>query len=368
MGHIYEFQGAQDLFSPSLVYYKEIIVENIKKAIDIAGGPGRLWPHVKSHKCSGMVKLQQSMGISRFKCATIAEAEMLGRCGAENILLAYPLVGPDIGRFIKLKQTYPESEYWAIGDDMGQIRTLSLALEDLGITTRFLVDMNLGMNRTGVPMENAGKFYEECAALGGLDVKGFHCYDGNHNHPDIVQRNKDVDVTAEIIRGIKKSLEEKGLECGVFVMGGTPSFPCHARYEGVYLSPGTAFLTDAGYYRKFPDMDFVPAAAVITRVISHPAPSMFTLDLGYKGIASDPDGVRGYMVDKEGCEPGPQSEEHWVFTVEQGVEVPPVGEMAYVIPTHICPTSALYSRIPVVEGGKVTEWWNVDARNREITI
>ena len=85
MGFRYDIKDTSEIITPQLVYYKDIIIENIKKAIRIAGSDKRLWPHVKSHKTAEMVKLQMEMGIERFKCATIAEAEMVADCGAGDI-------------------------------------------------------------------------------------------------------------------------------------------------------------------------------------------------------------------------------------------------------------------------------------------
>ena len=104
----------------------------------------------------------------------------------------------------------------------------------------------------------------------------------------------------------------------------------------------------------------------MTRVISHPAPGLFTTDLGYKGIAADPVGQRGYIVGIENAIPVIHSEEHWTFRVEDESQIPPVGSCLYVIPTHICPTSALYSEILVAKDGQIKETWSVTARNRRL--
>lgn len=366
----YEIQNTEEMITPQLVYYKETIVENIQKAIGRAGGAERLWPHVKSHKTAGLVKLQMDMGITRFKCATIAEAEMLADCGVQEILLAYPLVGPNIRRFVALELKYPNLHFWAIGDDFKMLGQLGEQSKQAGIKTRALLDVNMGMNRTGVDLSRAQALYEQCCSLDGIWMMGFHCYDGNHNHPDIAQRKRSVAETNELLRQIKRNLRSKEIDCPVSVMGGTPSFPCHCEYEGVYLSPGTAFLQDAGYYQNLKDLDFVPAAVVLARVISHPSEEMFTLDLGYKAIAADPVIQRGYIVNGEDYEAMFQNEEHWVFKVKEGsgAKNPEIGSVFYVIPTHICPTSALYPEILIVEQGKVTERWEVVARNRKLTI
>ena len=79
MEHMYELKNTDTIISPSLIYYEEIIRENIKKAIRTAGSPERLWPHVKSHKSKDMVRMQMEYGITKFKTATVAEAEMAAK-------------------------------------------------------------------------------------------------------------------------------------------------------------------------------------------------------------------------------------------------------------------------------------------------
>ena len=105
---LYAFEGQQDLASPQLVYYPALIRQNIQKMIAIAGGADRLWPHIKTHKMAQVVQMQLEAGIDRFKCATIAEAEMAAQAGAKRITLAYPLVGPNIRRFAALQQAFPQ--------------------------------------------------------------------------------------------------------------------------------------------------------------------------------------------------------------------------------------------------------------------
>lgn len=366
----YFIENAEEIITPQLVYYKDFLVDNIKLALEIAGNVNRLWPHVKSHKMLEMVKLQQSFGIKKFKCATIAEAEMLGDAKVEAVLLAYPLVGPNKARFISLIKKYPQVQFFAIGDDYDEIANLGDLAVIAGKTISFLVDVNLGMNRTGVSLLILEKFYRSLGKLPGIEVKGLHCYDGDHHERSFSERLANVKTLDEQIDRIRNNLVNTGLDCSVMVMGGTPSFPCHAKLTDFFLSPGTCFINDAGYSELLEDMPFVPAAAIITRVVSRPGKGFFTLDLGYKGIASDPVGIRGKLENFNHATSYLQNEEHWIFKMDKGFEdkAPDVGDVLYVIPTHICPTTALYNGVPVVQGGKIIDWWLVTARNRKITV
>ena len=106
----------------------------------------------------------------------------------------------------------------------------------------------------------------------------------------------------------------------------------------------------------------------MTRVVSRPAPGYFSIDTGYKAIAADPEGLRGQLLGVEHCEEMFQSEEHWTYRMLPGYEgeCPAVGDILFVVPTHICPTTALYDSVIVIENGQVVDTWEVTARNRKI--
>ena len=370
MTHKFDIKQTDGIISPQLIYYKDGIIRNTEEAIRIAGGTERLWPHVKSHKCFEMVRLCQSMGIDKFKCATISEAEMLGMAGVRQAVLAYPLVGPNIVRFVKLVEAFPKTKFYAIGDDLGMVKLLGETAAAHNISIPFLVNVDMGMERTGVPLGKVGNFAIVAHGYTGIRLEGLHCYDGNHHESDYTERLLACKETDDKVDAIVAALKQKGIELPFIIMGGSPSFPCHAALTKYYLSPGTIFLQDSGYQAKFPDVKCEPAAVVLCRVISHPGTGKFTTDLGYKAIAADPQGVRGILQNWDYATPILQNEEHWVYQMNKGHEdeVPPVGTVLYVTPIHICPTSALYPSILVAQGGKVIETWEVTARNRKISI
>lgn len=366
----YRFEGQQEIVSPQLVYYPAIIRENIRRMIDLAGGTARLWPHLKTHKMAAVVKIHLEMGITRFKCATVAEAEMAAAAGASHLILAYPLVGPNIRRFITLVKTFPDVTFYAIGDDTHQIELLGQAAVDAGITVNVLMDADMGQHRTGVPMEDIEDKYTVWASIPGIHMNGMHCYDGHRHESSRQVRDDAVRPVDAALLTIKQNLTDKGIDCSILVMGGTPSFPCHTEFTGEYLSPGTCVIQDAGYRDAYPDLDFVPGAAVLTRVVSRPSRTTFTLDMGVKAVASDPPSPRAVVVGMEYASVVIHNEEHWVLEVpeEHICDIPAIGEEVFAIPMHVCPTSALYPRVPAIVDGKIAEWWDVTARDRKITI
>lgn len=362
----YHFDKEERIPSPALVYYKDHIIENTKKAIAIAGDAARMWPHVKTHKMAELIEMQVGMGIKRFKCATVSEIRMTAKAGAEHIIWAYPIVGPNVELFLKLMDEFPKCNLYALADDMAAFEKFNSAAEKAGKVAKVLLDVNMGMNRTGMPIESIEAFYEAAKNMKGLKLFGLHCYDGHIHESDLAERKSHAEVSSEKVMAVKAKLEAKGYELPIMVMGGTPTFPCHAESEGVFLSPGTIFVSDHGYCKNYPDMAVVPAAAVLTRVLSHPGEGLFTLDTGTKAISADAN-PRGVIAELEGkCEAVMSSEEHWVFKMKpEFMELlPEVGTLLHAIPTHICPTTAMYDGVYVVSEGKLRDIWKVAGRER----
>ena len=121
----YEINDAENIISPALLVYPDRIKKNIQTMIEIAGGTAFLRPHIKTHKIAEIIEMQLKYGITKFKCATIAEAELLAKCGAHDILLAMQPVGIHINRFFELVSKFPNSEFSTIVDSEKIIQEIS---------------------------------------------------------------------------------------------------------------------------------------------------------------------------------------------------------------------------------------------------
>ncbi|MCF0136471.1 MAG: D-TA family PLP-dependent enzyme [Lachnospiraceae bacterium] len=367
---IYRLRDEDEIISPALIYYKDLLLENVDRTIALAGDTERLWPHLKSHKSADFLKVLMEKGIRKFKCATIAEAEMAADVGAEKLILAYPLIGPNIRRFGELVLRFPGTEFFAIADDAGQMQLLHEEAVAKGILVNLLIDINTGLDRTGIRPEKAMELFHLSDSLSGIRICGMHVYDGHRHESAPEDRNARTREDMKEVLKLKTEAEAAGYDCSLMVMGGTPSFPCHQPEEGAFLSPGTCLIQDYGYASGFEDLEFPIAAMLLTRVVSHPAPGVFTLDLGCKAVATDPPIPRAVVAGYEDCETLMQNEEHLVLRMPKGREEerPAIGTCLYAAPWHICPTTALYPEILVAQKGVITDIWNVTARNRKITI
>src|ERR1051326_7793011 len=162
----FDVTNVEEIASPALLVYPEQVQENIRRMIAIAGGPDRLRPHIKTHKLPEVVRMQLHQGINRFKAATIAEIEMAAACGAPDVLLAYPAVGPNIQRLIELMRRYPQTTFSALADDAAVIHHLSQALSKAGLHLNLMLDVDCGMHRTGVlPGDHSVELYQMISKL-----------------------------------------------------------------------------------------------------------------------------------------------------------------------------------------------------------
>ena len=364
----YIINDTSDVISPSLLVYPERIKKNVQRMIEMAGGAEFLRPHIKTHKMAEIVQMQMDVGIHKFKCATIAEAELLAQCGAQDILLAMQPVGANMHRFFRLMTTYPTSKFSTLVDNSKTLEALSALAKSHNTRIELWMDIDNGMNRTGIPVgKKAEDLFKNMVANTYCIAKGFHTYDGHIHHSDFNERQKACDADFEPVLALKQNLENEGFGPIEMVAGGSPSFPIHSKRSGIEVSPGTTLLWDERYGNLFPDMDFLHAAILITRIISKPDKNRLCLDLGHKSIAPEMGFPRAKIFGLENCKQIGQSEEHLVLECADSDEYE-VGQEFYAIPMHICPTVAKYEHVLTVEDHKVSGAWKVAARNNIILI
>jgi D-serine deaminase-like pyridoxal phosphate-dependent protein len=364
----YRISNANEISSPALLVYPDRIEDNIRKMISIAGNAEVLRPHVKTHKTSEIIRLQLKHGISRFKCATISEVAMVAECGAKDILLAFQPVGPNIARLFNLRKKFPGTKISCIADCREIIEKLSEAACTDNSEISIYLDLNVGMNRTGIqPGRNAADLFRIMTGSPNVKVEGLHVYDGHIHEKDFQLRKKICDEAFAQVEKLISEIKKFYSEPLKIVVGGTPTFPVHALRNGIETSPGTCLLWDYGYSSSFSDMDFVQAAILLMRIISKPQGDLVCLDLGHKALASEMPHPRVKIFEIENYEVVSHNEEHMVLKTAQASSLN-VGDVLYGIPYHICPTVDRYDYVSVVRDNKVSEQWKVEARNRTLTV
>jgi D-serine deaminase-like pyridoxal phosphate-dependent protein len=365
----YNINNVQKLDTPALVVYSDRVKTNISLLVSMIDDVARLRPHVKTYKNKEVTLLLLATGINNFKCATIAEAELLAISKAPDVLLAYQPVGPKLQRFIKLIHTYPVTKFSCLVDNPVAAKEISDAAKSAKLTIDVYLDLNVGMNRTGIkPGFDALQLYMDCAALPGLNPIGLHAYDGHIHDLDLDKRAERCEASFKSVLELQQEIKQKGYPEPVIVAGGSPTFPIHSKRGNVECSPGTFVYWDKGYQLNMPEQEFLPAALIITRVISLPDATKLCLDVGHKSVSAENElSKRIYFLNAPELVPVGQSEEHLVVEAGEG-HTYHIGDVLYGIPHHVCPTVALYERAYVVENNLLNGEWMNAARDRKITI
>jgi D-serine deaminase-like pyridoxal phosphate-dependent protein len=365
----YQVNHPEEIDSPALLIFKDRVASNIQKMIGIAGDAERLVPHVKTHKMGEIVKMQVAAGIQQFKCATIAEAEMLAVAGAKNILLAYQLTGPKTSRYIALIKKYPGVHFASLVDNMESASILNNIASQEGIIAEVFIDVDSGMHRTGIAVDDTlVNLYIQLQSLKNIKPKGLHIYDGHINNENFELRKKQCEAEFKEVNKRVKEITDAGYPVPKLIVGGSPTFTIHALHKELYCSPGTCVLWDQGYDVTLTEQPFDFAAVLLTRVISKPVKGIITTDLGHKSVASEnPISKRIFFLNLKEYKVHSQSEEHLEIEVKDWENIH-VGDVLYGVPYHICPTVALYDEANIIESGNLIDKWNILARKRKITF
>jgi D-serine deaminase-like pyridoxal phosphate-dependent protein len=344
--------------TPALVVEREALENNLRLMSDFfAGRHAKLRPHFKSHKCVTIAKRQLERGNAvGITCAKLSEAEVLAEGGVRDILIANQIVGNDkVERAAELAR---QCRLTVAVDDESQVRQFSVALAGTGVRVGVLVEVNVGLNRCGVPPgEPALEVARLVAAAPGLDFLGLQAYEGHCiTVLDPEDRRREVLASMQKAVDTRRLLEASGLPVRVLSGGGTGSYDMTGLMHGVdEIQAGSYALMDHYYAKRRPE--FAVALSVIATVISSNGSDHAVLDVGVKGIGADlgppvladrPEDVISRL----------ESEEH--ASIKVGGRPLKVGDRVRLFPSHGCTTCNLHRRLFVVRDGLIEDVWAIE--------
>ena len=355
------------ILTPGLIVFPERIEHNIKSMISISGDVNRLIPHVKTYKMPSVVKLQMDYGIKEFKCATFGELEMLISCKVKHILLAIQPTKEKAIRFLNLQKKYPKIKFSTLVDNIDSLKLFSSLSKATDIRMNLWLDINNGMNRTGIIPDKALGLCLELFEDQNLKFNGLHVYDGHIRHSSLSKRLNQCNLDFEKVEQLVAQIKNKMGKLPQIITGGTPSFYPHSLRKKNLLSPGTTLLWDLGYQKIWKESPFLYAAVLVTRLISKPAPNIYCFDLGHKAVSSEMPLPRMEIFGLEEALHKSQSEEHLIVEYKRHKNLN-IGDLFYAIPYHICPTVAKYNKSYVVINGEIQSSWDIQARDYQLSI
>lgn len=348
--------------TPALLLDAAALRENIERmASFFQGRAAKLRPHFKSHKCSRLALLQIKAGAAGITCAKLGEAEVLADAGIRDILIANQIVGPvKIARLVALARR--ASPIVAV-DATENIRMLSEAAVSAGVTIRALVEVNIGMNRCGVPPgAPALELTRLIVSLPGLKFEGLQGYEGHIvDLRDSVERAAKTRAALGPLVETRRLIERSGLPVNIVSGGGTGTYTITGDFPGVdEVQAGSYAAMDWWYGDIRPE--FRLAQSILATVISRPSPDRAIIDVGRKGVGAEfgPPRVKrpqGASVEKFG------SEEHTTLLLPENQRIA-IGDQVEIIPSHGCTTCNLYREYVLHEQGRVIDVWPIDGSGK----
>jgi len=366
----YEVQNAQALSTPSLLIYADMLESNISAALQMMNGDASRWrPHLKTAKLGYTMRRLVARGVKLAKCATTLELVAALESGMEDVLMAFPLMGPNAARVRQLAASHPERRISTLLESADQID------EWRSSAVGVFVDLNPGMDRTGMAedhFEGVRDLIDQIQKAG-LRFCGLHHYDGQIKNTDPSAATAAREGYSRLV-GLIGHLKRWGIQVHEVITSGTPAMPHALNFapfrEGEFVhrvSPGTIVYNDRNSLQDLPDYGFVPAALVLSTVVSRPREKRVTCDAGHKAVSADAGVPTCDVLGRPGLIGLKPSEEHLPIEVRSG-ETPSRGELLYLLPAHVCPTVNNFDKAILVRGGKVEDVVPVTARGREVFV
>jgi D-serine deaminase-like pyridoxal phosphate-dependent protein len=303
-------------------------------------------PHVKTHKCIEIARMQVELGARGITCQKLGEAEVMVDAGLDDVLIPYNLLGE--GKLRRLRALLERARISVTVDDAALLPGLAGAARDAGRELLVLVECDTGLGRAGVQTPEAAialaRAIEEPLRFGGL-----------MSYP-LLER------TASFLTAAAEELEP-----GIVSVGGTPTMwsaaelvglvneyraGVYAFYDRNSIAAGAATLDDA-------------ALTVHATVVSRPSRDRALLDAGSKCLSSDrgPDEAMGAILEAPASSIVKLDEEHAYVRLGEG-DALELGQPVRVVPNHACAVSNLFDEFALERAGQPEGSWRIAARGK----
>jgi D-serine deaminase-like pyridoxal phosphate-dependent protein len=357
------------VLTPALLIDLDAVDHNISATLRLLGNdPSRWRPHVKTSKLEAAMQRLVAHGVTQAKCATTLELHTMLRAGISDALISYSVTDVAAARVRALAAEFPQARVSALAE-----RPTQLALWE-GSRVGLFLDVNSGMNRTGMPAEplRVVRLAREIAERG-IEFRGLHFYEGHLNQDDLAERTRLAHAAYDKLLDILAAFENAGVAVPEVITSGTPALPCALAYKkfagrGFHhqVSPGTIVYGDVRSQQQLPrEWGLRAAVTVLSTVVSRPADDIVTCDAGHKAVSADAGDPTCTVLDNDGLTPLHPSEEHLPIRVARGAKAPDPGALLRLIPRHVCPTVNNFDHAVILRGGAVVAVEPVTARGHE---
>lgn len=363
------------LKTPSLLLDLGRVKQNARRMSNTAGSGVRLRPHVKTHKCVEVARIQTEGHDGAITVSTLAEARAFSKHGFRDITYAVPVERGKFEDAIEILRGGVKLNL--LTDDADTVRGLDAAAEKAGVGFDVFLKIDCGTHRVGVEPHSAEatripRLLTGAANLhfAGILTHAGHSYDAKSKDEILAVARHERDSMVEMA----DRLRAEGIEVPTVSIGSTPTMSCIDHLDGIdEIRPGNYIFFDAFQAALgscgFEDTALTVLAAVIhrdekrRRLVVDAGAIALSKDRGPVGI--DPGCGYGHVLDLEGNETGMRvtglSQEHGEIEAGESefFDSIKVGDRLRILANHSCLTAAQHSYYNVIEKGEIMDRWEI---------
>lgn len=352
--------------TPCLIIDKAKILNNLRYMQNLALEKNvSLRPHAKTHKCSEIAKLQLQHGALGICVAKISEALVMAENGVRGILITSPVVAINkIELLVKILKIAPDT--MVVIDSLNNASTIAEILKNNNLSVQILLDIDGGIGRTGVALENALEIVKKLQHFPSLKFRGVQCYAGHLQHiVSIKERRQQSHQILQKISILKNEILAHGICCDIITGSGTGTFSIDAEINVMTESqPGSYVVMDQEYnVIEYKEDRFLTAMTMLTTVISANHDTHVTVDAGTKAlyrVATAPCIIS--HIDLNYDWNGFGDEHGKIERANVKTLLPKLGDVLELRISHCDPTINLFDKFYIIENDTVIDVWMIDAR------
>jgi D-serine deaminase-like pyridoxal phosphate-dependent protein len=338
---------------------------NATRVASYAKAHGLRWrPHIKTHKCREIARLQLDAGAIGITVATLREAEVMSTL-TDDLLLAYPPVGDS--KLERLTQLPRELDLKVALDSMQVLERLAAAAAAADRQVGVLIERDVGLERVGVQsVEEVLDLAELAQDLDGVDFCGLLFYPGQIRMAELEQ-DAHVRKVAALVEEMIIKLNAAGLPPEIVSGGSTPTLWQSHKFGGITeIRSGSCIFFDQEALRVGVASHNDVAYTVLATVVSTAVHGSAVVDSGSKALAKEErsaNGDFGVLFDRPEVTVAALNEEHGVLDLSRTDWKPQIGEQVRIIPNHVCVSVNLQDSL-LARDGDAHVMLNLEARGR----
>jgi D-serine deaminase-like pyridoxal phosphate-dependent protein len=367
---------ADSIKTPSLLLDAARVRRNAERMSEVAlRNNVRLRPHVKTHKCVEVARLQTAGHDGAITVSTLAEARAFSKGGFNDITYAVPIEAGKFSDAIEIKQSGTKLKL--LTDDRRTVELLDDAAKSADVKFDVFLKIDCGTHRCGIEPDSTAAMDiprqiidASSLSFAGILTHAGHSYDVKTKEEilDVARHERDSMVE------LGSRLRADGIEVPTVSVGSTPTMTHVDHLDGVdEIRPGNYIFFD-GFQATLGSCAFEDTALTVLAAVIHRDAKRrrLVVDAGAVALSKDrgpthldPSCGYGHVLDLEGNETGMRvtgmSQEHGEIHAsdDETFDRFPVGSRVRILANHSCLTAAQHSHYNVVEDGRLVDRWQI---------